>query len=301
MRNVFRICLIIWVIAFAATFVSKTNAQTKQPHILTPLDQKRIAIKKEWIAAAKKIYDQTQDPEAKMVVDAILPAMITAAPNPKGVMILEAAMPNAPWTYFVPLFASDKQIPMFRKFIDNPHIFASYGPDVRGLTVREIDPCSQFWKGISLLHEAHHAGDTLFEPYDWKNPQIFAAKERDVHNFENRLMAKIGGVAYNQLLQKEVARLRAELKKQGLNGVKRQAGPMTNYSLPNRTDYMPELDKILTPALSQMEKDARQTHFWIHAVFTLYEQDRGGADGENGKAAFLFTVYQSEGIFNPSN
>ena len=88
-----------------------------------------------------------------------------------------------------------------------------------------------------------------------------------------------------------------ELKKLGIDGMKRQKGAFTNITLPSRTEYNPGLDNALGPALSTLEKDARQTAFWIHAVFKMYEQDRGiGADAESGKAAFMHTIYLQGGV-----
>lgn len=266
---------------------------------LSQTDLVRIETKKKWISAAKQIYLKTQDEEVKMVIDLILDNMITAKPMPPNNMqVLEGAKANSPWTALMPVIREDVQMAHMKKFLENKNVFASYGPENRVITVRDLEPCSEFWKGIMLLHEAHHAGDLIFQPYDWKNPQLFSEMEKNVHNFQNRLTSKIGGLIYDTILLKEINRIRIDLKKLGIDGMRRQKGAFTNITIPSRTDYYPELDKALTPALSQLEKDARQTAFWIHAVFKMYETDRGqGSDAESGKTTFLHVLYVQGGMF----
>lgn len=264
----------------------------------------RIDIKKEWVRAANQIYDKTQDAEAKMVLDHVISNLVTVAPVNQGptaqmsIKILENSNPQIAFTYFLPLMPADNSIPQTREMISDQHVFASYQPDQRAIVVRETEACSEVLKGLMLLHEAHHAGDLLYEPYDWTDHQIFSAKERDVHNFQNRLTLKLGGESYRKALDREVVRIRGELKKSGLNGFQRQPGATTNLTIPTRTPYDHELDRALTPARSPLEEDARGTLFWIHAIFTVYEQDRDPEDAEVGKAAFMLSVYESSGLWS---
>jgi hypothetical protein len=237
---------------------------------------RHIEVKKQWVEAARKVYTQTQDAEAKMLIDTILSAMVAVAPVGKeAARVLEPSNPNTFWTFF--LSVSPEEM-MFSK-----NVFAEYRPDIRRLMVKDV-PCSQLWKGLILLHEAHHARANFVYPYNWRDKRLFASSERDTHNFQNRLMAKVGGSTYNRLLLKEVARLRQEMMARVSARIPGQA-----------VKYMQELDSVFGPALSQEERDTRQTHFWIHAVFVLIEQNKGqGLQAEDGKAAFLFSVYQKE-------
>lgn len=270
-----------------------TFAQQKQPgsSALTTQDKQRIAVKQQWIEKAKKIANQTQDPEAKAITDFVFPYILTVAPvNSRGdVKFLEAATPNKPWFQLLPLLASDKT--MLRglpEFQTDRHSFARYDPDSKTIFVSTLEPYSDFWKGLMLLHEADHAGASTYQPYDWHNPQIFSEKERDVHEFQNRLSVKIGGFAYDQLLRKEKTRIRNLLQQRGLKPGMAQAG---------MADYYPELDKIFTPAQSRFEQLARQTSFWIHANFELLDETYGkGPEAERRKALFLYTGYKKEGI-----
>ncbi len=287
--------LLIEVLALGQTIIKPDSNAKATP--LTATEQQRITAKRNWIADAQLVYQRTQDPEAKMVLDMILSNTVAVAPAPQGIKFLEAARPGSPWTALLPMISSDQMlVAMQPKF--SGQFLATYQQDLRVMFVREYLPTSQIFRGLMLLHEAHHAGDLLYQPYDSQNPQMFAAKERDVHNFQNRLMSKLGGARYKQLLDAEVRRLRAGLLKNGLKGVQIQPGGLTSITFPRRTPYNPGLDEALTPALSQMEKDTRQTHFWFHAIFTLYEQDRSPVDAEAGKANILLTLYREAGILS---
>lgn len=265
---------------------------------MSHLDKKRIEIKNQWALAATKICERVQDAEAQIVLEKIVSNLLTVAPVPQGIMFVEESEHKRGnmWVAFLPLLLEDSDKEWVRHLM-NRNGFAMYHPDNNTISVRDFEPCSEVWKGIMMLHEAHHAGDMLFLPYDWRNPQTFSEKERDVHNFQNRFLSLMDGSVYQDLLEKEIARMRAFLDQQGFDGMKKQVGSHTNIVLPNRTEYYPELDEILTPSLCDFEKDCRQTHFWIHAIFTMYERDRGeGMEAEVGKAAFLQAIYRRGGV-----
>ncbi len=289
--SVLVVCLFGSLLTVAVNLIKKGKGTS-----ISRGDLDRIKIKKQWVSAAEKIAHETKDKEALAVVSAVLQNLVAAAPTSGGVRVLESSREDIPFTVFLPLVSQDTSNKTFKDIVLNRGIFATYQHQNRTIIVKEVEPSSEVWKGLMLLHEGHHAGDLLYEPYDLDDPELFSDHERHVHNFQNRLTSAIGGFTYDRLLRKEVARIRTELKKQGLDGVKRQAGASTNLTIPNRTEYYAELDDALTPALSQFEKDARQTSFWIHAVFMIYEEDRPLHDAEVGKSIFLRMVYQRGGV-----
>lgn len=279
-------------------FIAALASHTVERHASASEELHRIAVKNQWVAAAKKIAGETRDIQAKAVVDAVLGSLVAVMPVPQGVRLLESAKPDGPWTGFLPLLPTDLSKPYLGHLTAAGNIFAQYQPENNVIIVKEFSSSSEFWKGIMLLHEGQHASDMIFATYEWRNPQVFAEKERDVHNFQNRLMSKIGGANYHRLLQHEITRIRADLTRQGLKGFQRQPGAETRITVLSRTAYYAELDTVFSPALSQLEKDARQTHFWFHAVFAAFEEDRGkNLDAEVGKAAFLRAVYKQGNVF----
>jgi hypothetical protein len=268
--------------------------------LAAPVDQsstERIKAKQEWLSAAQKIFDETGDEEAKVVLSHVLRNMVATAPRgQKQVVFLEKSIADAPWTGFLPLLKSDVQKPYVKEFARG-QFFAMYQPDNNLIIVREYSLCSKTWKGLMLLHEGYHSGDYHFQPYDWKDPQTFSDREREVHNFQNRLVSKLGGVPYQRLLEKEIIRIREWQKARQIGGMALNPSGNTKIQVPTRAEYHTELDRILSPALSSLEKDARETSFWLHAIFTMYDQDRGiGLAAENGKTVFLMTGYLKTGI-----
>lgn len=274
-----------------------------QPHasvVITPLEQNRLNSKNSWAAATRAVISKLPNDEySKAISEAILPNLITVVPvrGQEQMKVLESSAPNSPFTYFLTLTDDDRADTHLKEAINSGNIFASFKPADNLIVVRETEPCSEAWKGIVLAHEAYHSGELKFgQPYDWNDPQMFSDRERQTHNFQNKLMLAVGGTAYKVALDAEVVRLRQELKKSGLEGFKRQPGATTNLTIPERLPYYPALDKALTPALSELEKAARATHFWIHAIFTIYEQDRDAQDAEMGKNVFMLNMY-SKSLF----
>ena len=274
-----------------------TEKKLIEAHTLTPEDQARIGSKNAWIAAAKKISDRTQNEEAKKIAESVLPYLLTVTPYSKGFHFLEAGK-TPPSVAFFPLVPADLLKPYLTRLTSGRHTFSQYEPQENLLIVNDFEPCSDFWKGMSLLREGQHAETQLSVPYNTKDSWVFSEHQRNAFSFEDRLMSKIGGSAYEELLDREIVRIRADAMKRGSKGFKSQPGSFTMVIIPQRGPYNPELDKIFTPALSETERENRQTNFWIHAVFKAYEEDSGkGPDADFGKALFIQTLYQQANVF----
>src|SRR6185503_5206214 len=200
---------------------------------------------------------------------------------------LEAAK-SPVWLGFVVIMTGEQMPgPHWQNIASNKGFGANFFAESRTIVVRDHAPTSPIWKGIILLHEGNHAGTAIFAPYNQKDPMLFSMDERDSHEFENRLLSALGGKPYELLLNREVERMKLLILSKG-----DEIGSL----FVGRTDYNSDLDKIFGPAQSQFEKDYRQTHVWLHAVFTMLDRECKQGDIEMIKAKFLHDRYEESGI-----
>lgn len=248
----------------------------------------RKAIIQEWIAQADAIAQKTKNPQAIKIVDLLKTNGVMCRPNENGIQFLEGATPGKTWVGFVPIMKNE--VMPNQKWKDmaesNDGAGAHYIADANTIVLLDSTPTSPIFKGIILLHEGNHAAIALFNPYDQSDLRLFCYDERDTHEFQNSLMAAVGGKVYQDMLNKEIQRMKDIDDKNGI----RHADAFTG-----RGPYNPELDKIFGPAQSQVERDLRQTHIWIHAVFTMIDM-YGSGDKEDNKARFLRTMYHRQGM-----
>lgn len=145
---------------------------------------------------------------------------------------------------------------------------------------------SQTFKGILLAHEGLHVMRFLEHPYEEQSEEEYCEEERIAHEFQNRLMLALGGRAYENLLQAEANRLYADVKK---------SGRRVSEAFSEKGKYHAEMDAIFGPALSDYEREFRETGLWIHANFIVIDR-YVKKDAEDAKSRFLLTIYQENGI-----
>jgi hypothetical protein len=259
------------------TFIEDPNIEKESE----ALQAERRQLRDSWLESAEQVANQTGDGEAKKVVRFLRDNGCLLAPISLGVQFLEEGKTDN-WVGIVPLLPGDETKSEYWQKENEESMAAWFLPTSRFLVLRSNMAFSPTWQGILLLHEGHHACTYIPTPYDWEDTQTFCYKERDTHAFQNRVMQRLGGVRYEQLLRQEINRMRTALKEE-------EASLDTHY--PQRTEYNFALDGVFGEAQSQMEQDARQSHFWIHAVFVLMEEDLVG-DVEDRKALFLRELYE---------
>lgn len=255
----------------------------------------RRAVLNDWLKEADEIAKRTKDPVAAKIVQLIRDGAVIGRPNPKGVQFLEAPKSDStPWMTVVPVMPNDDRTGKWENMVSYDYAAAQYLPDARAIVINPNIPTSPLFKGFILLHEGNHMGIDLFTPYDQSDHQLFCEDERNTHEFQNKLMSEIGGKAYQDILEQEINRLKS---------VNAQNGGTVGRNIPQRTLYHDSLDKVFGPALSEHEKDLRETHLWIHAYFTLIDRELpGGYEAkEDSKAKFLFTLYSRKGMFDNKN
>lgn len=246
----------------------------------------RAELRDRWINPMKEVTDRSTNPIARMVQEFVLNSAILAEPNGQGVRALEAAKnPNNGWFILVPIVRQDTTMPLWEK----PYtaaIAGNFKPQDKSLILKADMPMSPQWRGIIIAHEGFHAFEYIPKPYDWHNPEIFVQHERAAHEFENSLIASEGGSKYQDYLETEIERIHVIIASHG-------PGAFETY-FPDRAPYDTKLDTIFGAAESKFEKDTRMTHIWIHAIFSIIEEDFPAENRNIIKENFLTQLYKKQ-------
>lgn len=241
----------------------------------------RDAIVDEWLSEAGVIAAISGNTEAQAIMEFLNERAVTAEPI-KGGWRMATNQSRESAIYVLPLIAADAQIDdHFRQSLVDSRSAASYYPGNRILQLNDSVPTSLAWKGILVLHEGMHAKVHSEENYDWHDPIVFSAKERDTFVFQGDVMSKIGGKPFEEALQSKLEELERNVAEDDRGRV----------SFPGWGSYDERLDVAFGPALSEMEKATRQTALWIDAVFQLFDRRYGEEQGAKEKTLFMRSMY----------
>ena len=259
---------------------------SQQAPLSGSIDRQRI--RNEWFSALRSVVEKTHSKEAQAVLEVLRTHSVLGIPVANGVMFLGEAK-NDDWFHFIPLIAKDARHEIWKPFVMSSSFAANFIAERRVLLVQDTDDMSPTFKGITLFHEGKHAKNFLEHPYVHQSDQEYHEEERNVHELQSELMIALGGEKYDTLLQGEVKRLYAELKRS-----KQKVG---HAIVPPRA-YHTEMDVIFEPALSAREKAIREAWFWIDANFRLIDDYfKGDASAkENAKAVFYAIAIKKHGI-----
>jgi len=240
--------------------------------------KQRLLEKQAWLKTLEELVRKTKNPEAKLVLEFVRDNGIVGLPRvmeggQMGIQVLEKPKGDfASWFNFVPLVKEDEALGGAWEGYTATNIPASgldalavahFLPGLRAIIVKGNTPMSDIWRGIMFAHEGFHAKTYLAAPYDLENRHTFCEKERDAHNFQNELMVKLGGATYQTALEDEMQRMNTVLTAGGLEVGEAHVG---------RAEYDARLEQAFGPSLSDYEKAARGTQFWMHANFQMIER-----------------------------
>lgn len=255
--------------------------------------QERRAYFNQQLVKAKKVVDLTKDSEAKMLYSFLAEEAIILAPvmYNGGVQGLVCEPPRTGnYVSVFVIFKKDLNLDeSFRTKMTKESVAASYDPGTKTLIIKEWANFSDLWAGLILLHEARHAYENIFFPYDWRDNFLFCEHERTTHEFENRLIAKIGGAAYEKILSGEIARIERSLDSAKVDWKKEMV------SMRKITG----LEKIFGKSISSYETDARNTHVWIDAYFHFYDHKSSSPEEAiDCQDKLLLTLYRQAKILH---
>lgn len=259
-----------------------------------PIDEadaaRRRELVRQWLGDTQAIVDTIDDPEAQQIVNLLKKAGIMA---PYGNDLYQTVEPpKAPEGPFIlPLLKEDASKGKGPEdLVSNENIVAVYNPELNAVILIQPAEISPVFRAIVTLHEGRHALEFTAQPYDWEDPYTFIEHEFTTHEFQNRVMAKIGGSAYEEFINKYAEEMASNIVVSG-----------TKAGYPTRGEYRPELDTIFGPAVSQAEKDLRQTHIWIDGIFRAIDLYFGPGDtADLRKLDLLFNQYNRDSGIAPN-
>lgn len=263
------------------------------PEVIKLQQELRGAVLKEWVDAAEDVVALSKDEQAKKVLQYVydhgvlgMPYAVPDLPDAVGVLTLETTSAD-PWVIVVPLQQEDERVDKaWRDRLNHAGAFAFFSPEQRAIILRTNLKVSPRWKALMFLHECAHAQEWMTEEYDWTDPKVFCYREMGVHTMQNRLAFALGGDRYAECLaneKKRITKVLSDMKIQIREG------------FADRGEYDLMLEAAFGPALSEVEKDARQTQVWMHATFDLLDKEFGEG-GPEMKAIYMKNIYAKTGL-----
>ena len=253
-------------------------------HELTPDEiERRTHSAQEWANSVNEVVEKTQDIEAKHLLNSVLSGIAVGLPDPERYLI-PVKGPENPTIIFVPIFNSDSEINNITKMMTSPNSSqAAYYTENRPGRIYfngEV-AISSLLRGVLMLHEAKHA--QFFESNQFRqgNDLDHWYEEMATFEFEFKLLQKLCGESYDEIIDKSVARFIDEYDDKDGKGVTLpQAGSLDINAI----------EEILGPSLSEREPALRKSIVWMNVVFRMIEAiypDTAARD----KAMFLRQIY----------
>ncbi|EKE16187.1 MAG: hypothetical protein ACD_11C00028G0014 [uncultured bacterium] len=122
---------------------------------------------------------------------------------------------------------------------------------------------SSIWEGLEIIHKGcnvfYHIGNKTEGMFDWEKEKKRNYAEMYAYSVVALSVEKIGGIAYQKLLNEETKRIKASYY---------------NHEIlpPDIPLYQERLEKIFGKSKSEEEKMVRGTTFWVNAYLRLIDQ-----------------------------
>lgn len=263
----------------------KVDNQYVNSEISAPELESRVEAAQTWIQDIETITDTTQDTEAERLLNGVLNKAAVARPDKeKDTVFLQGY--EQPTIFLIPLFREDRDISDTTRIIMGEHAsqIARYTENTPGRIYFNAEtPLTSLLKGILILHEAKHA--ELFETNQFRegNELDWWYEEAAVFDFEFRLLNRLIGKPYEDLITNTALRLAMDNN----SSSDLKADP-PQAILPG----IDTLDEIFGSESSPQELSLRNFIVWLNAVFRILERSRPSAVNQD-KAWFLQRVYEN--------
>lgn len=255
------------------------KAVQEHTHVeITPQQQlkERKALFEPWLEAAEEVCNRTEDTEAQEVLSYLKENGRIISMTGEYSFILGDS-PTEKMFFVAPMLPEDVRWgPVWmQRAQTSASVMFSPTDNMIVLKERAIGP---LWKGILLLHETHHVVTFTREHYDAEDPDVYCAKERDTHAFENRLLAKIGGKTY--ALAKQQAKTLFNLRFEGENLL---------FDIPQTK--IAAMDDAFGPSASEDEEASRTGAILIDVAFDALDEKYDPSKAATQKVTFLRRMY----------
>lgn len=250
--------------------------------------RKKISV--QWLAAGDEVATATKNEDAIVIMKFLRESAYLSQPtfNAGGLAakVIQAPTSKRYHLCFVPLLSSDRNVSKhWQEAVDeNQSAFFLEGANPL-VVLKESGKFSRTWQGLILIHEGGHAlmradGENMLgstrDPLLRKSIEEFYA-----YQLETAMVEKLGGQAYQKLLQEEAARLEKSYFKQKI------------FLMPDYARYYGRLEKIFGRSNSKFEVGVRGSVFWINSVFHLIDTTCKREEREQCKLDFLLSAYKS--------
>jgi len=256
--------------------------------------EERSLVREYWVTAAEMLAEKVDDADARQIATFLRTNNVLGIPIPTGARPVEE--PKTPDVFMlIPLLPADKSLTgMWSIYVNNKKVAGVYQPARKTLILRAFEPVSPTWTGIVMIHEGMHVRTTLVTKFNYMDLKAYSEHERDTHEMQNRLVKKLGGEAYEAFVLKISTEIEASARTAAQ--LEKIADPGT--VIIDRADSYPELESLFEPSLSQLEKDIRAQHVWVHAYYLFYER-LYGEQAPKQKAQFAFNIAFRTGAVKP--
>lgn len=248
-------------------------------------DTERLAVFNQAMQNLRSTAVKCEMREVSNVAEYLEKHAVPYRPMPNGHVTPIETKQKDQWFALIGLLPDDYNMAKWAPLRDAPFA-ASYQPDNDVMTWRP-GTLSAIWESILLLHEGFHLTQYRKRRYNWHDKRIFCIEEVRTHEFQNKIMLKLGGKRYQALIQSVADKAISETKKRKLTG--------TDYAFcePNPAWT---LEEYFGPCNGVFEKNARITHTWIAMAFQTIDQLPAIKDKQEAKAMLLFNRYEKSGV-----
>jgi hypothetical protein len=251
------------------------------------LRPEEIAHRKEaaqqWADGIHKVVEETQDPEALELIKGVLSGIAIGQPDAERHLV-PIQGPEQPTIVLIPLFTKDADINDTTRMMMDPSTSqaARYTENRPGRIYFNAEiAMSPLLKGILMLHEAKHADS--YETNQFREGQELDHwhEEVAIFEFEFRLLQKLCGKGYEELMDKEVPRFIEEYDdKNGRGG-----------TLPKPASIDTTIvDGVFGATDSERERQLRKSIVWMDVTFRMFNKIYADT-AERDKAKFLRQIY----------
>jgi len=257
---------------------------------------------------ARTIVEATQDQQALEVYNFFAANARMAIPREGGVVIHETdgQIPEHPFEVIALLEADCKQHSAWAELYSLEMVLALFNSQFRFLALRDNTTTQPLWAGLIILHEMNHARN-LLDPKVEQLPQTqqgYCLEETRTHKFMARLVNKLAGRGYRELILLKVNEVALWLKEQGFQPgstiISHTPIPYDsiNFEFWNNKSFWAGVEDFIYqiggPPLSLEDKAARQNLFWIELHFELIQRYYPGSqkDKDAEMACWLCQYFQ---------
>lgn len=219
-----------------------------------------------WVKAVKNTAIRSDDPEAIYLSNWMIQRKVAGMPDGDGAADLEPLKPDR--LLLIPLLPGDEKQGGEWSDIMAQHTLAEANVVLSVIYIKSRN-FTEVDQGIIGLHELYHVCYQKMDAAAIPDAGTLAkAKiELPAWELEFRIIRKIGGQAYADLLARRKAWIIAEMAKNN-----QQLGRWIPWGGP----YYPELSSIFGPPLSQKEREYRMVKLTEAAYFSLLEEEYNG-------------------------